>query len=311
MSDLKSDSGKREKEIIEEEYKDVFSDDILGGLSPSRGVVHQIALVPRAVLANRPAYRSSPEETKELTRQVENFLSKGYVRESISPYAVPVLLVPKKDGYVLSSHGLQVDQEKVKAIQQWPTARNASKLRSFKGLASFYRRFMKDFSTIDPLTNVIKKMNGFKWEEKQEKQFELLKARLSSAPLLALPNFNKMLSIELSGDFLGPSLRRISTSGKKSPHIESYYEYGWKRKVEFIKSIHAKVHPRKEHFPSQHKNKLDACGDGPFQVLEHLNDNSYRVDLPGEDSGTNLFKGGEDDVDHAFMELKIGPITRA
>ena len=47
--------------------------------------------------SNRPAYRSNPEETKELQRQVEELMTKGYVRESMSLYAVSVLLVPKKD----------------------------------------------------------------------------------------------------------------------------------------------------------------------------------------------------------------------
>ncbi|RVW21501.1 Transposon Ty3-I Gag-Pol polyprotein [Vitis vinifera] len=59
---------------------------------------HQIDFVPGATIPNRPAYRSNPEETKELQRQVEELLTKGHVRENLSPYVVPVLLVPKKDG---------------------------------------------------------------------------------------------------------------------------------------------------------------------------------------------------------------------
>ena len=54
--------------------------------------------MPSATIPNRPAYRSNPEETKELQRQVKELLTKGHVRESMSPCAVPVLLVPKKDG---------------------------------------------------------------------------------------------------------------------------------------------------------------------------------------------------------------------
>jgi hypothetical protein len=71
---------------------------MLSGLPPIRGIEHQIDFIPGAVIPNRPAYRSNLEETKELQRQVKDLLSKGYMRESMSPCAVPVLLVPKKDG---------------------------------------------------------------------------------------------------------------------------------------------------------------------------------------------------------------------
>ena len=81
-----------------QEYDDVFSNDMPSGLPPIRRIEHQIDFVPSATVPNRPAYRSNLEEIKELQRQVEELLTKGHVRESISPCAVPVLLVPKKDG---------------------------------------------------------------------------------------------------------------------------------------------------------------------------------------------------------------------
>jgi hypothetical protein len=84
--------------INNKEYEDVFPNDVPSGLPPIRGIEHQIDFVPSATIPNRPAYRSNPEETKELQRQVEELLAKGHVRESMSPCAVPVLLVPKKDG---------------------------------------------------------------------------------------------------------------------------------------------------------------------------------------------------------------------
>ena len=81
-----------------QEYEDIFSAEIPLGLPPMRGIEHQIDLIPGATLPNRAAYRTNPEETKEIQRQVQDLLDRGYVRESLSPCAVPVLLVPKKDG---------------------------------------------------------------------------------------------------------------------------------------------------------------------------------------------------------------------
>src|SRR5438105_397131 len=83
---------------ILQEYSDVFPSEIPAGLPPIRGIEHQIDLILSASLPNRAPYRTNPEETKEIQRQVQELLDKGYVRESLSPCAVPVILVPKKDG---------------------------------------------------------------------------------------------------------------------------------------------------------------------------------------------------------------------
>ncbi|WVZ98177.1 hypothetical protein U9M48_043646 [Paspalum notatum var. saurae] len=81
-----------------QDYEDIFPKETPAGLPPIRGIEHQIDLIPGAALPNRPPYRTNPEETKEIQRQVQELLDKGYVRESLSPCAVPVILVPKKDG---------------------------------------------------------------------------------------------------------------------------------------------------------------------------------------------------------------------
>ncbi|XP_021770461.1 uncharacterized protein LOC110734607 [Chenopodium quinoa] len=80
------------------DFEDVFPNELPKELPPIRGIEHQIDLIPGAPLPNKPAYRCNPLETKELQRQIEELMGMGYVRESMSPCAVPALLVPKKDG---------------------------------------------------------------------------------------------------------------------------------------------------------------------------------------------------------------------
>jgi hypothetical protein len=69
-----------------QEFEDVLLEEVPHGLPPIRGIEHQIDFIPGASIPNRPAYRSNPEETKDLQRQVGEFLEKGYVRESMSPW---------------------------------------------------------------------------------------------------------------------------------------------------------------------------------------------------------------------------------
>jgi hypothetical protein len=339
-----------------QEYKDVFPAELPPGLPPIRGIEHQIDLIPGAQLPNRAPYRTNPEETKEIQRQVQALLDKGYIRESLSPCSVPVLLVPKKDGswrmcvdcrainnitiryrypiprlddmldelsgatifskvdlrsgyhqirmklgdewktafktkfglyewlvmpfglsnapstfmrlmnevlrpfigifvvvyfddiliysksmnehldhlravfdalrathlfgnmekctfctqrvsflgYVVTSQGIEVDGSKVDAIQSWPQPTTVTQVRSFLGLAGFYRRFVKDFSTIAaPLHELTKKGAPFEWGAPQDEAFNTLKERLTHAPLLQLPNFDKVFELECDASGIG------------------------------------------------------------------------------------------------------------
>nr|GFC21455.1 hypothetical protein [Tanacetum cinerariifolium] len=199
-------------------FPEVFPED-LSGLPLTRPVEFQIDLVPGAAPVARAPYRLVPSEMKELAEQLRELSDKGFIRPSSSPWGAPVLFVIKKDGSfrmcidyqelnklteekdheehlkaiieLLKKEEFQsihVDPAKIESIKYWTSPKSPIEIHQFLGLAGYYRIFIEGFSKIaKPMTKLTQKKVKFEWGDKQEAAFQLLKQKLCSEPILALP----------------------------------------------------------------------------------------------------------------------------
>ncbi|GAU50683.1 hypothetical protein TSUD_410390 [Trifolium subterraneum] len=107
-------------------------------------------------------------------------------------------------GHVISSGGIAVDPTKVDAVMKWGTPESVSEIRSFLGLAGFYRRFIEGFSKMAlPLTLLTRKDQAFVWDEKCEKRFQELKKKLTTATVLILPDAKESFVVYCDASKLG------------------------------------------------------------------------------------------------------------
>jgi hypothetical protein len=113
-------------------------------------------------------------------------------------------------GFVISADKLKMDPDKVEVIKNWPSLKNTFEVRSFHGLASFYQKFIRNFSGISaPMMDTVKKRHkSFHWIEEAEKSFNLLKRKITEQPILVLPDFQRTFQVkcDASGFAIGAVL---------------------------------------------------------------------------------------------------------
>ncbi|GJU94089.1 hypothetical protein Tco_1318845 [Tanacetum coccineum] len=208
------EENKLEEYSIVQDFPEVFLED-LPGIPPTRQVEFHIDLIPGAAPVARAPYRLAPSEMKELSDQLKELSDKGFIRPSSSPWGAPVMFVKKKDGSfrmcidyreLNKLTNKQEHAEHLKLILEllkkeqlyakfskcefWiPKVQFLGHVIDSQG---YYRRFIEGFSKIaKPMTKLTQKKIKFEWSDKAEAAFQLIKQKLCSAPILALPEGNE------------------------------------------------------------------------------------------------------------------------
>ena len=123
-------------------------------------------------------------------------------------------------GHTISDQGISPDATKIEAIKNFPKPINLKSLRSFLGLAFYYRRFIPGFSAVaNPLFKLTRKNANFCWSDTCQEAFDRLKQLLTNAPLLVFPNFSRgfVMETDASGVGLGAVLAQEVEDGKLHP----------------------------------------------------------------------------------------------
>jgi hypothetical protein len=134
-------------------------------------------------------------------------------------------------GFVISANELKMDPEKVDAIKNWPSSKSVFEVQSFHGLASLYRKFIRNFRGISaPMMDTVKKRHkSFHWIEEVEKSFNLLKKNIIEKLILVLPDFSKTFQVrcDTSGFAIGVVLsqddRSIAYFNEKLDEVKIKY----------------------------------------------------------------------------------------
>ncbi|XP_022640492.1 uncharacterized protein LOC111242267 [Vigna radiata var. radiata] len=187
------------------DFLDVFPEEV-PGLPSSREPEFSIDFVSRVGLVSIAPYRMAPTELVELKKQIEELIweeHEDHLRTVLGVLRERKLYAKLSKcefwmeevhflGHVISARGISVDPAKVQAVFQWERPKTVTEVRSFVGLAGYYRRFIENFSRIVvSLTLLTRKDQPFVWTDWCETSFQELKQRLTSAPVLVIPDTGK------------------------------------------------------------------------------------------------------------------------
>lgn len=127
-------------------------------------------------------------------------------------------------GFVILAHGLKIDPKMVSAIIEWPTPESIAEVRSFHKLASFYQKFIRNFSSVYiPVTETMRgDRKDFKWTKAAHRSFQLLKQKMTEQPVLALPDFTKVFYVDC--DASGNAIEPVSETMNDAKRSYSVYD---------------------------------------------------------------------------------------
>ncbi|KAK1601998.1 hypothetical protein QYE76_027103 [Lolium multiflorum] len=267
------------------EFQDVFPDELPHGLPPLRGIEHRIDLIPGAPLPNRAAYRTNPEDTKEIQRQIQDLLAKG---EIVRLHGVPRSIVSDRDVKFMS--------------YLWKTLMakfNVKLLFSSSSHPQTDGQTEVVNRSLSTLLRVLVKKNLKAWEDCiPHAEFAYNRAKHSTtmrSPFMVVYGFEPPTAIDL---LPLPLHEQVNMDiDKRAQYMKKLHEdtrttieqqvlrqatrLNLKKKARiFNEGDLVWIHLRKDRFPQERNSKLKPRGDGPFKVLKRINDNAYVVDIP-------------------------------
>ncbi|KAL5583419.1 hypothetical protein UlMin_015861 [Ulmus minor] len=172
-----------------------------------RSGYHQLRIkesdIPKSAFRTRYGHYESQEEHANHLRMVLQTLVEHRLYAKFSKCEFWLQSVQFL-GHVISKDGLSVDPAKIEAVSKWAAPTSVTEIRSFLGLAGYYRRFVEGFSTLAaPLTALTKKDRKYEWSDKCEQSFQELKRRLTSAPILVLPTDDAYFTVYCDASKIG------------------------------------------------------------------------------------------------------------